>query len=158
MKIAVVGLGNVGKEVFKEVSKSDHEVVGIDSDGKYDKKYDVYLICVYSTEQVFSVVDEIDFSNKPLVIVESTLKPGSEKILKKKIVEKNPNIYSIKEEARGAVARIHGYAARVGLGITRIKNHISDSNPISGKNNLFIIFFISTSLLLIVLTVKLIIL
>ncbi len=62
--------------------------------------------------------------------------------LNKTAEEKSPNTYITKDDAIGAAARMHGYAARLGLGSTRIKNHSNDPNPITGKNNLFIICFI----------------
>lgn len=102
MKIAVIGLGNVGEAVLKEISTKNKETVGIDIDVKRIKKLsgynvkdtlsercDVYILDVYSTQQVFSVMNDIDFSNKPLVIIESTLIPGSEIELRKIVVDKN---------------------------------------------------------------------
>jgi nucleotide sugar dehydrogenase len=98
-KIAVIGLGVVGSEVFKELKKRGISVTGIDIDEKkaselggkdgIDSCYDIYVICVYSTKQVLEVINSIDYSNCPLIIIESTLIPGSEKEIKEIIVEKN---------------------------------------------------------------------
>jgi hypothetical protein len=40
---------------------------------------------------------------------------------------------STKPEANGKAIRWHGYVAREGFGITRIKNHISDTRPAMGN-------------------------
>ena len=104
MKVAIIGLGNIGSETLKEIAKKDNvDVTGIDIDqnkldklknkykvtNKLNEAFDVYIISVYSTEQVIGVLNKIDYSKKPLVSVDSTVKPGTYKILRKIVVEKN---------------------------------------------------------------------
>jgi hypothetical protein len=45
----------------------------------------------------------------------------------------NPAIQITKPLANGAARRWHGYVAREGFGITRIKNQISEKSPMTGK-------------------------
>jgi hypothetical protein len=42
-------------------------------------------------------------------------------------------------EANGAATLIHGYVARLGLGMTLIRNQINDPAPISEKNTAFMV-------------------
>ena len=42
----------------------------------------------------------------------------------------------------GAAARMQGYAARLGFGITRMKNQIIEINPVSIKKNVGLINFL----------------
>lgn len=104
MSIAVIGLGSVGSRVLKEIYKKTQgkeEVLGTDKDNekvrklrefgareKLEKAFDVYIICVYTTQQVFDVLKTLDYSKKPLVSVESTIIPGSEKEMAKYVLEK----------------------------------------------------------------------
>jgi len=105
MKIAVVGLGTTGLEVFKEIQKkiNGDEILGVDIDSnkvksyraqglnvnhKIDSPQDIYIICVYETEQVKNVVKSLDYSRKPLVSIESTIKPGTCKELADFVVNK----------------------------------------------------------------------
>lgn len=88
--ITVVGLGEVGLETFKELSK-DEDVFGVDINDKIIKDLtndgykvgrtipncETYIIAVYLTEQIFDVLDKIDFSNNPLIVIESTVMPGT---------------------------------------------------------------------------------
>jgi len=110
VKIAVVGLGVVGIEVLKEIQKkvNGDEILGVDIDPnkvksfkaqglnvsqKIDFPQDIYIICVYETEQVKSVVKSLDYSRKPLVSIESTIKPGTCKKLVDFVVnEKKSNL------------------------------------------------------------------
>lgn len=55
--------------------------------------------------------------------------------LKKVMDAVMPNNHITNEDANGAAARIQGYDARLGFGITRIKNQIKDPAPISPNKN-----------------------
>lgn len=115
--ICVVGLGEIGEAVFKEIISANkaleiqEEVIGYDIDlektSKLKKegfnvtgllpKADKYLVCVYSTEQVKDVLKQIfslDFYVEPLISIESTIKPGTIKWIKefKKQTKKNFNL------------------------------------------------------------------
>jgi len=97
--ICVIGLGEVGMEVFKEINKKQRDVVGVDIDNeKINKlssegfnvavnipKSEIYIIATYTTEQVLDALSRIDKSNSPLIIIESTVLPGTYK----KIVNEN---------------------------------------------------------------------
>jgi len=89
--ITVIGLGEVGLATFKAISeKKDVHGVDIDkelierlkSEGlnvftEMPRKSDAYIIAVYSSQQVLDVMEKINYENKPLVIIESTLEPGT---------------------------------------------------------------------------------
>jgi hypothetical protein len=45
----------------------------------------------------------------------------------------NPTIYTRKPPAIGAATFMHGYCARLGLGMTRRRNQIRQTNPVRGK-------------------------
>jgi len=45
--------------------------------GMTPRQSDVYIICVYTTEQVLGVLSSINSENKPLVSLESTINPDS---------------------------------------------------------------------------------
>lgn len=49
---------------------------------------DVYIICVYSTKQVIDVCKQIDLVKKPLIVIESTVFPGTHKKLIKILSKK----------------------------------------------------------------------
>ncbi len=104
-KICVVGLGEIGKEVFKEISKTKgkENVFGVDinkevlkdflekgySVGEVAPKSDVYIICVYLTNQVEKVINSLDLSLNPLISIDSTILPGtSKKVIEWKQKEK----------------------------------------------------------------------
>lgn len=89
--ISVIGLGQVGVETFRELCKKRADVFGVDINenllaslrkeghnvGREIPKSEVYIICVYLTEQVFNVLNKLDSSNSPLVVIESTVLPGT---------------------------------------------------------------------------------
>jgi UDP-N-acetyl-D-mannosaminuronic acid dehydrogenase len=96
--ITIIGIGEIGGAVLKEIArlKGKESVFGVDINdslleqfkqegynvGKEIPKSKVYIIGVYLTEQVFDVLSKIDCSEKPIVSIESTLKPGTaEKII-----------------------------------------------------------------------------
>lgn len=99
MRSAVIGLGEIGTETFMEISKKYPDVHGVDVDPKrvedikskgFEAGYtipmqkDVYIVSVYTPEQIRSVVDVISGAINPLIIIESTLQPGEGKRLQKK--------------------------------------------------------------------------
>jgi len=103
--ITVIGLGEIGGNVFREIAKvkGKSEVFGVDINDKLLKQFeeegflvgrkapksDAYLICVYLTEQVVEVIKGLDYSLKPLVSIDATILPGtSKKILEWKKKEK----------------------------------------------------------------------
>jgi UDP-N-acetyl-D-mannosaminuronic acid dehydrogenase len=105
MKVCVIGLGEIGWETFKEISKSkNHEMIGVEvldsrikeinPDGKYQigkvipSEADVYIISVYTPQQIRDFISQINLKRKPLVVIESTLQPGETK----KMVEDYPGI------------------------------------------------------------------
>jgi UDP-N-acetyl-D-mannosaminuronic acid dehydrogenase len=91
--ISVIGLGEIGLEVMKGLCKSRKDIFGVDIDegklkelkqkgynvGNETPKSDVYIISVYLTEQVFGLLKKLDFSNNPIVVIESTIMPGTYK-------------------------------------------------------------------------------
>jgi len=97
-QVTVIGLGQIGSEVFKEIAKvlGKDNVTGVDINPETLKKFeaegytvkdkaeanDVYIICVYLSDQVFEVMKQIDYSKKPLISIDATILPGtSDKIL-----------------------------------------------------------------------------
>jgi UDP-N-acetyl-D-glucosamine dehydrogenase len=91
--ICIIGLGEVGIEVFKELNKKRRDIIGVDIDedkinklslegfnvSKSIPKSEIYIIATYTTEQVLDALSKIDKSNRPLVIIESTVLPGTYK-------------------------------------------------------------------------------
>lgn len=108
MKVNIIGLGEIGYNTLKEMTRINKEkklnikLYGTDINKeiienlKKEKykvsnkiiKADIYIISVYTTKQVFDVIKKIDYSKNPLVIVESTIEPGSYK----KIMQWNKHI------------------------------------------------------------------
>ncbi len=99
--ITVVGLGEVGLATFKEICKKE-KALGVDineelikalkSQGfkvstKLPETSNIYVICVYTTEQVLKVIEQINYKNKPLVVIESTLRPGTINQIKDKNID-----------------------------------------------------------------------
>jgi len=103
-KITIIGLGEIGSNTLSEMvrisnnKKLDNKFFGVDINEKLliemqnrfpyvgflkEIPYsDIYIISVYTTEQVDNVFSKIDFSNKPLIVVESTIFPETAKKLK----------------------------------------------------------------------------
>lgn len=85
-KVAVIGLGNIGGATFREINKKI-KCYGVDTNGSvlesfrkegYNvgreiKESEIYIIAVYTTDQVFDVLNKIDLSKDSLVVIESTL-------------------------------------------------------------------------------------
>jgi UDP-N-acetyl-D-mannosaminuronic acid dehydrogenase len=89
--ISVIGLGEIGFELMKELCKKREDVFGVDVDeGKLSKikekgynvgteipKSEVYILSVYLTEQIIEILKKLDLSDNPLVVIESTIIPGT---------------------------------------------------------------------------------
>ena len=96
MKVSIIGLGEIGYNTLKEMSKKIN-CYGVDINEKRLKELkkkgynvgkeillsDVYIISVYTTEQVMGVITKLNLSNNPLIVIESTVLPGFCQALKK---------------------------------------------------------------------------
>lgn len=96
-EVVIIGLGEIGCQTLKEMTKPDlHTITGVDINRNVclelrKQGYSVapkaiateaYIICVYTTEQVIEVVKELNLDHDPLVVIESTILPGTaQKIL-----------------------------------------------------------------------------
>lgn len=93
MKVCVIGLGEIGGGLLKEMAgfRID-EIVGVDIDekkleafrkegfnvsAKVPENFDVYVVAVLLTEQVIDVVAKNRIPEKALVVIESTITPGT---------------------------------------------------------------------------------
>ena len=95
-KPVIIGLGEVGTATFIELNKKI-KCYGVDLNDKrleeltkqgYEVsneiiKSNIYIICVYTTKQVMEVLNKIDKSNNPLIVIESTIIPGTVEKIKK---------------------------------------------------------------------------
>lgn len=99
--INIIGMGELGKEIYDEISKKESEVYGIEIDTKRlkelkNKKYRVYksinsiantyIVSVYTTKQLWNVLEEIEEykhpETRPLISIEGTIEPCTHKLLK----------------------------------------------------------------------------
>ena len=102
--IEIVGLGEVGSHVLKEMSKKNnlYSVIGIDKDeSKFDRDLsveystglttpaDIFIITVYSSEDVLEVVNKISYSKNPLILIESTISPEICPQIEKRVITLN---------------------------------------------------------------------
>ncbi len=83
-------MGELGELLIRQISKKK-QAWGVDIDprkisylrkegfdvGESIRSDDVYIVSVYLTDQVKSVIQQIPFDNNPLVVVESTVLPGT---------------------------------------------------------------------------------
>lgn len=91
-KVTIIGMGEIGTAIYDDINKTNKvKIYGVDinpaiieqlnkkgySIGNIAPKSDVYIICVYTTEQVLSTVKKIKQNNKPLISIESTVHPDS---------------------------------------------------------------------------------
>jgi UDPglucose 6-dehydrogenase len=97
MKIGIIGLGVVGKTIFKAFKKLNHECYGIDKNNTNDlskiTNYDIIYICLptnYSKkglnvkliENYLNKLDKLKFNK--IIAIKSTLNPGdTERFIKK---------------------------------------------------------------------------
>lgn len=92
MDIAIIGYGNVGKEIERKIRlkelddrvytidinpKMNAEFLDIDEFNRREYAAEVYIICVWSQEQVLDVIKKIRLDNKPLISIETTCPPGT---------------------------------------------------------------------------------
>jgi UDP-N-acetyl-D-mannosaminuronic acid dehydrogenase len=94
MNTVVIGLGEVGSETFKELHKLT-PVIGVDINQERLAQFkkegynvtdktppaDVYIIAVYTTEQVLSVLNSLNLTKNPLLVIESTIDPDAVQVL-----------------------------------------------------------------------------
>ena len=89
--VAIIGMGEIGKAIYDdiksksketsltgvEVNKERAQLLAKEGYNVSDKipAADVYIIAVYTSEQVMSVLREINADNNPLVSIESTINP-----------------------------------------------------------------------------------
>ena len=103
-RIVIVGLGEIGTHTLKELLKKDNlfDIIAVDNDkSKFDRnlpvKYstslgipaDIFVVAVYSSEDVLNVANKINYSNHPLVLIESTINPEICSKIEKQIVTSN---------------------------------------------------------------------
>jgi len=94
--VAVIGLGQLGKETFQQVQEKIPEAIGVEKDEARIEELlahglkniqntipvsDVYIISVYLTEDVIDVCNNLDLSREPMIVIESTVRPGTCRIL-----------------------------------------------------------------------------
>ena len=95
--VCIIGLGEIGSSIYSAMAESKKGVnlTGVDKDSqklldmsrKYDgkfsltipKKQDIYIIAVYTPQQIREVIYELSFEDNPLIIIESTMVPGETK-------------------------------------------------------------------------------
>jgi len=81
MKIQIIGMGEIGTAIYQDMKKLDDEntYLAVDKYPKQEwisekiKEANVYIISVYTTEQVFEVLNKIPLNNGPLISIESTV-------------------------------------------------------------------------------------
>lgn len=116
MKIAVIGLGEIGGAVFDEIAQHPKAVgldlVGNDLDPEKLKPHDhhhhanttfsssipiadLYIVCVWSTDQILNVISQIDALNpKALICIESTIDPTAVTTLRRDNVVAFPHRFN----------------------------------------------------------------
>jgi len=78
MKHLVVGFGDVGRGLYEILQENKKEVVTIDKDNNLEGKFDVLHICFpYSAQFIDYIHDYIAKYNPSLVIIHSTVAPGT---------------------------------------------------------------------------------
>lgn len=95
MKVSVIGLGEVGAPTFEDLGaklSKHHDVIGVEINPdriellrrqgipyeivQHAPPSDVYIIAVYTTDQVHGVLQRLDLDHKPLISIESTIQPA----------------------------------------------------------------------------------
>lgn len=89
-KTAIIGLGEIGSRLLEELFKKHNkfEIIAIDKDkSKFNKNLpviyttnlkipaDIFIITVYDSGDVLNIIKKIDYSNTPLILIESTINP-----------------------------------------------------------------------------------
>lgn len=105
MKVNIIGCGIIGNILLEDMSKAKIDKIigtevnpetanklrdkGYEISDKVVKGCDVYIISVLTTDQVLNVVENIDCSDDPLVVIESTIIPGTVEKIKhiKKLIQ-----------------------------------------------------------------------
>lgn len=91
--VALIGLGEIGFETLKELCKKSSNIFGVDVNEQLLIKLrrlgynvgteipvsEIYIVAVYTTQQVLDVLKKISYTNKPLIVIESTVMPGTYK-------------------------------------------------------------------------------
>lgn len=116
MDVAVIGLGEIGGAVFDEIAQHPKAVglrlVGNDIDPaklvphehqhyantEYTNeipKVDLYIVCVWSTDQILNCITQIDAINpKALICIESTIDPTAIGMLRRKNIVAFPHRFN----------------------------------------------------------------
>lgn len=93
--VTVIGLGEIGEKILKGISKKCN-AFGCDISrektqrlagegyrtGNKIQKADKYIIAVYHSKDVIEIIKSLEFGNKPLIIIESTVEPGTARKIK----------------------------------------------------------------------------
>ncbi|MCK9545062.1 MAG: hypothetical protein M0R03_23850 [Novosphingobium sp.] len=106
MKVTVIGLGEIGYEIYKALKKRClHDIHGVEVSevrlielcasmpqrqisNQMNADSDIYILAVYTPKQIKEVLSKIDLTKNPLIIIESTMLPGETDI----ILKAYPNI------------------------------------------------------------------
>jgi UDP-N-acetyl-D-mannosaminuronate dehydrogenase len=116
MRVAIIGLGEIGGAVFDEIAKhinaADIHLIGVDIDPKkllpHDHYHiatvefttvipvtDIYIVCVWSTEQILSAIKQIEELNgDALICIESTIDPTAISAIQRKNVVAFPHRFN----------------------------------------------------------------
>lgn len=114
--VAVIGLGEIGGAVFDEIAQHPKaaglHLIGTDVDSNKLKKHDhphhadteysldipfadLYIVCVWSTDQILNCITQIDVINpKALICIESTIDPTAMAVLRRKNVVAFPHRFN----------------------------------------------------------------
>lgn len=93
--VTVIGLGEIGEKILRSISKKCN-AYGYDTNrektqklareglrtGNKIQKAGKYIIAVYHSKDVVEVIKSLEFGNNPLVIIESTVEPGTVRKIK----------------------------------------------------------------------------
>lgn len=116
MRVAVIGLGEIGGAVFDEIARhtnaADTHLIGVDIDPKkllpHDHYHiatvefttvtpvaDLYIVCVWSTDQIVAVIRQVEELNKDaLICIESTIDPTAIDVIKRDNVVAFPHRFN----------------------------------------------------------------
>jgi UDP-N-acetyl-D-mannosaminuronate dehydrogenase len=104
MKVNVIGVGIIGGTILEDMTKAKKDIIygtdknpeliaklskqGYDVSDYIRKGCDVYIVSVLTTEQAKEVVCNINNEDDPLIVIESTIAPGTVEWL----LEKRPDL------------------------------------------------------------------
>lgn len=94
--VTIIGMGEIGTAIYDNIARQNIQVSGVDANQKrilelQQKGYnvtqeipesDVYILAVYTTDQVIDVIKKI-YSKKPLISIEATVDPSRIEEIKK---------------------------------------------------------------------------